>query len=87
MRFDMETNKFKKGSYSQASINKHMSEEDCHEEMSPSENEREELLYIDVNLGDIVERIVVHSGDTAVDLASKFASDHSKNAYLNNRLN
>ncbi len=38
---------------------------------------KEEKLYIDVNLGENVERIVVHKGDTAAALADKFAKEHS----------
>lgn len=38
----------------------------------------EEKLYIDVNLGDTVKRIVVRKGDTAQALAANFAAEHSK---------
>ncbi len=40
------------------------------------EEENSEKLYIDVNLGETVERIVVRKGDTAAALAEKFAHDH-----------
>lgn len=36
----------------------------------------DEMLYIDVNLGDKQERIVVHKGDIAPDLAANFAAEH-----------
>lgn len=41
------------------------------------EEDNEEKLYIDVNLGDSVKRIVVRKGDTAEALARDFASEHS----------
>lgn len=41
------------------------------------EDDDDERLYIDVNLGDTTERIIVHKGDTAAELAAKFAADHS----------
>jgi hypothetical protein len=40
-------------------------------------NDNEEKLYIDVNLGDSVKRIVVRKGDTAEALASNFSREHS----------
>lgn len=46
---------------------------------SPGDGElvdSEEKLYIDVNLGENVERIVVRRGDTASALAAKFAEEH-----------
>jgi len=40
-------------------------------------NDNEEKLYIDVNLGDEIKRIIVRKGDTAEVLASNFATEHS----------
>lgn len=37
----------------------------------------QEMLYIDINLGESSERIVVHQGDTASVLAEEFAQKHS----------
>jgi len=35
------------------------------------------MLYIDVNMGDKLERIVVREGDNASELAKNFANEHS----------
>lgn len=86
MRFDMESNKFKKGSYSQiSSLSKHLSstQNKNNSEKNPSEEkEKDELLYIDVNLGDLIERIVVHEGDSAFNLADAFTNKHSKKSFI-----
>ena len=41
-----------------------------------------ERLYIDINLGDTIERIIVHKGDTAAGLTEKFATEHSNLLYI-----
>jgi hypothetical protein len=44
---------------------------------SHDENEKEPILYVDVNLGNSgSQRIVVNEGDTAEGLAQKFANEH-----------
>jgi len=47
------------------------------DEVKEEANDNEEKLYIDVNLGDDVKRIIVRKGDTAEALASNFATEHS----------
>ncbi len=47
-----------------------------------SASKQEEKLYIDVNLGENVERIVVHKGDTAEGLATRFAEEHRIEFYF-----
>jgi hypothetical protein len=51
------------------------------------ENDDNPLLFVDVNLGpDKAERIVVFEGDTAVDLASRFAERHNLNEIMTHKL-
>ena len=105
MRFDMESNKFKKGGEAEHSKQLHSGgstgepntvkkdsarkkepveapKEPEHEhepepeQKEPEDDKVEEKLYIDVNLGENVERIIVHKGDTAEGLANKFADEH-----------
>lgn len=42
------------------------------------DTQQEEKLYIDVNMGERMERIVVHKGDTAANLAREFAERHCR---------
>ena len=45
---------------------------------SPPKNDKQALLYVDVNLGpNKAERIIVYEGDTALDLAEQFAIKHN----------
>jgi hypothetical protein len=66
-------------------------EYDTNPRQSPPERSKEleekivepkEKLYIDVNMGESTERIIVHKGDTATSLAKEFAERHSKNKGL-----
>ena len=45
---------------------------------APDGDEKEAQLFIDVNLGNKQKRIVVYKGDTAPQLADKFARENSK---------
>jgi len=48
-------------------------------ELEKNINQPKEKLYIDINMGESTERIIVHKGDTAASLAKEFAEKHCKN--------
>jgi len=50
------------------------------------EQKADEKLYIDVNLGENVERIIVRKGDTAEGLAAKFAEEHGLSEAVRQKL-
>ena len=59
--------------------NKSIDQKQNHKEIVENdEEEKEEKLYIDINLGANIERIIVHKGDTASDLSAKFCVEHGK---------
>ena len=86
MRFDVELNKYKSigEEYSKCDKSKEsnsINSEEIKNNLSPDKwkENKEEKLYIDVNLGENMERIIVHRGDTAAGLAHEFSANHSKN--------
>lgn len=57
--------------------------QDLGEITDEDQNEDNPLLFVDVNLGpDKAERIVVFEGDTADDLANRFAQRHNLNEIM-----
>ena len=46
----------------------------------------EPMLYVDVNLGKGVQRIVIYEGDTAEGLAEKFSHDHNLDETMKEKL-
>jgi len=50
------------------------------------EDGAEPLLFVDVNLGDVQERITVMEGDTADSLTQEFGDRHKLDANMRNKL-
>ena len=54
---------------------------------SPPKNDKQALLYVDVNLGpNKSERIIVYEGDTAGELAQQFAEKHGLDEGMKEKL-
>ena len=54
---------------------------------SPPKNDKQALLYVDVNLGpNKAERIIVYEGDTAQELARQFANKHNLDENMEQKL-
>jgi len=54
---------------------------------SPPKNDKQALLYVDVNLGpNKAERIIVYEGDTAEALAESFARSHGLDEGMKEKL-
>ena len=87
MRFDLETSKFAKAEVPSRSKSKQLSAAKPNPAASLSSRKQDKigptgqaeyqpLLYVDVNLKSGQERIIVHEGDTAPQLAQHFAETH-----------
>ena len=54
---------------------------------SPPKNDKQALLYVDVNLGpNKSERIIVYEGDTAEALAESFSKSHGLDENMKSKL-